>query len=276
MAEQLNTTDKPQMGSSLEDKTAVVTSATRGIGLACAKTLASHGAKVYMAVRRMEETQLICDQCQKDGLNMRPVYFDATKRETYDSMVEEVAAHSGKIDILVNNFGIGKPREDLDLVTGSQEAFFEILNLNLGSVYRLSKLVIPHMIRNGGGSIINISSIGGLIPDVTRLGYGVSKAAVNNITQQTAIQFARSNIRCNVVLPGLIATDAAMQNMPQAFLDSFLSHVPLGRIGKPEDIAQAVLFLAGDASSYITGHILDVAGGYGLGTPQYAEYMRRG
>lgn len=259
----------------LHAKTALVTSSTKGIGLACALKLAEHGAHVFMAVRRVEDTQRVCDSHRADGLRMTPVYFDATEADSYAPMVDTVIQQAGKIDILVNNFGIGQPSEDLDLVGGSETTFFKILNLNLGSVYRISKLVIPHMLAGGGGSIVNISSIGGLIPDVTRIGYGVSKAAVNNITQQIALQYARDNIRCNAVLPGLTATDAAIQNMPDAFRESFLSHVPLRRIGKPEDIANAVLFFAEDASSYITGHILDVAGGYGLGTPQYAEWARQ-
>ncbi len=258
----------------LEDKTALITSATKGIGLACAIKLAENGAEVYLAVRRVKATEEICSKYKGIGYKMKPVYFDAAKTETYKTMVEETAAQAGGIDILVNNFGMGKPAEDLDLVNGSEEAFFDILNLNLGSVYRITKLVVPYMLKRQGGSIVNISSIGGLIPDVTRIGYGVSKAAINNITQQIAIQFARSNIRCNAVLPGLTATDAAMDNMPKEFLESFLSHVPLNRMATPEDIANAVMFFAGKESAYITGHILDVAGGYGIATPQYGEIMR--
>lgn len=259
----------------LKQKAALVTSASRGIGLACALKLAENGASVFMAVRSVENTQSICDSHQARGLRMTPVYFDAMVPDSYDAMVDAVVRQAGKIDILVNNFGIGRPREDLDLVGGSEDAFFEIMNLNLGSVYRISKRVIPHMAASGGGSIVNISSIGGLIPDTVRIGYGVSKAAINNITKQIALQYARDNIRCNAVLPGLTATDAAIQNMPKEYFASFLSHVPLNRIGTPEDIANAVLFFAGDASAYITGHILDVAGGYGLGTPQYAEWNGR-
>lgn len=260
----------------LYGKTALVTSATRGIGLACALKLAENGARVFMAARSVESARNVCDAQRAEGLQMSPVYFDATVLDSYASMVNTVVEQAGRLDILVNNFGIGRPGEDFDLVGGSESAFFEILHLNLGSVYRVSKLVIPHMRKSGGGSIINISSIGGLIPDVTRIGYGVSKAAVNNITRQTALQYGRDHIRCNAVLPGLTATDAVSRHMPEAFKESFLSHVPLGRIGKPEDVANAVLFFAEDASAYITGHILDVAGGYGLGTPQYAEWIRAG
>lgn len=257
----------------MENKIAVVTSASRGIGLACAVKLAQEGAHVFLAVRRVEDTVEICAPYREAGLSMTPVYFDATIPETYQAAVDRILEQAGRIDILVNNFGIGRPQQDLDLVGGSQEAFFEILELNLGSVYRLSKLVIPHMA--SGSSVVNISSIGGMIPDVTRIGYGVSKSAVNNLTQQIALQYAHLGIRCNAVLPGLTATDAAMKHMPQTFLDSFLSHVPLGRIGTPEDIAEAVCFLSGTGAGYITGHLLDVAGGYGLGTPQYSEFSRK-
>lgn len=258
----------------LENQVALVTAATKGIGLACALELAENGAIVYMGVRRIEATQEICDQYKSQGFKMFPIYFDAYKSETYKAIVEEIIAKEGRLDILVNNFGVGKPETDLDLVKGSEEAFLELFKLNVGTVYGISKAAVPHMMKQGKGSIINISSIGGAIPDVTRIGYGVSKAAVNNITQQIAMQYARANIRCNAVLPGLTATDAALNNMPQSFIDSFLSHVPLNRMGKPEDIANAVLFFASDDSSYITGNIMEVAGGYGLGTPQYGDIMR--
>ncbi|WP_167956831.1 7alpha-hydroxysteroid dehydrogenase [Anaerosporobacter faecicola] len=255
------------------NKIALITSASKGIGLACAVKLAKSGATVYMGVRRVEDTKEICSQYCKDGLKMIPIYFDAKDKSTYNSMVEEVVKSEDHIDILVNNFGIGSPKDDLDLVDGSTDAFFDIIDLNLGSVYRITKLVVPHMKKNGG-SIVNISSIGGIIPDIHRIGYGVSKAAINNITLQIAMQYARDNIRCNAVLPGLTATDAAIKNMPQTFIDSFLSHVPLNRMGTPDDIANAVMFFASDDSSYITGHLLDVAGGYGIGTPQYADNIR--
>lgn len=259
----------------LKDKTALVTASTKGIGLACALKLAENGAAVAMGVRRVDAAQEICAHYQASGYNMFPVFFDALQPESYASMVEAAAQKTGHIDILINNFGAGKPAEDFDLINGSEAAFFDILHLNLGSVYCISKLVIPYMLRQGGGSIVNISSVGGIFPDVIRIGYGVSKAAVNNITQQIALQYARNHIRCNAVLPGLTATDAALKNMPDDFIRSFLSHVPLGRIGSPEDIANAVLFLASDDASYITGHLLDVAGGYGTGTPQYADTIRQ-
>lgn len=257
----------------LVNKVALVTSASKGIGLACALKLAEHGATVYMGVRRVNDAQQLCDQYKQNHHHLFPVYFEATKHASYGTMVQEAAKLTGAIDILVNNFGIGKPDQDLDLLNGSSQAFFDLLDLNLGSVYRISKLVLPHMLKQGG-SIVNISSVGSIIPDVSRTGYGVSKAAINNLTQQIAMQYAKHHVRCNAVLPGLTATDAALKNMPQSFIQSFLSHVPLNRMATPEDIANAVLFFASEDSSYITGHILDVAGGYGIGSPQYAEVIK--
>lgn len=253
----------------LKGKTALVTSAGRGIGLACARRLAEEGAAVFLAVRRMEEAQALCDEGRGAGLEMTPVYFEASDEGSYASMVEEAVRRTGRLDVLVNNFGVGRPAEDLDVVSGSEEAFLALLRLNAGSVYRASKLAIPQMIQGGGGSIVNVSSIGGMIPDVSRVGYGTSKAAIGHLTRQIAVQYGRQGVRCNAVLPGLTATDAALRNMPETFTTAFLRHVPLGRMGTPEDVAAAVAFLAGDESSYITGHLLDIAGGYGI-TPAFS------
>lgn len=259
----------------LNNKVALVTSATRGIGLAAAVKLAKDGATVYMGVRRLEVTQEICDKYAEEGLVMKPVFFDAFDMDSYKTMVETVVNEAGKIDILVNNYGGGLPDKDFDLVNTDEDAFFKIIEMNVGSVFRISKLVVPYMLENKGGSIVNISSISGTVPDISRIGYGVSKSAVNNITQQIAMQYARYNIRCNAVLPGMTATDAVKNSMSEEFQKSFLSHVPLNRMGTPEDIANAVAFFASDDSSYITGNIMEVSGGYHLGTPQYADFVGR-
>ncbi|HBG0411818.1 TPA: SDR family oxidoreductase, partial [Clostridioides difficile] len=148
---------------------------------------------------------------------------------------------------------------------------FDTVNTNLKSVYLPCKAAIPHMIKNGKGSIVNISSIGSVLPDLSRIAYCVSKAAINSLTQNIATQYAKDNVRCNAVLPGLIATKAALDNMSPEFIKEFLKHVPLNRIGEPDDIAKAVLFYASDDSSFITGDLLEVAGGFGLPTPQFAD-----
>ena len=163
--------------------------------------------------------------------------------------------------------------KDLDLINTEEEYFFNTIKANVGTVFSISKNAIPHMIENGGGSIINISSIGGVVPDISRIAYGVSKSAINNITKQMAMQYARYGIRVNAVLPGMTTTEAVSANMPEEFQKSFLSHVPLNRMGTPEDIANAVCFFASDLSSYLTGDIMEVSGGYALGTPQYSEFV---
>jgi NAD(P)-dependent dehydrogenase (short-subunit alcohol dehydrogenase family) len=220
----------------LQNKVALVTSATRGIGFASALKLAQEGATVYLGVRRMEDTQEICNNYPE--LKMIPVYFNAYEEDTYKTMVDTVIEKEGKLDILVNNFGTSTPSKDFDLLKTEEEYFFNTIKANIGTVYSISKNAIPHMIENGGGSIVNISSIGGAVPDVNRIAYGVSKSGVNNLTQQMAMQYARYGIRVNAVLPGLTATDAAINNMPEEFRKSFLSHVPLNRMGTPEDIAK--------------------------------------
>lgn len=258
----------------LENKIALVTSGTRGIGLQCVKTLAENGAIVYIGARRLEAAQEICNDLAKSDLKAKAVYFDAKKEETYKTMVEEVIKDAGKVDILVNNYGATDAKRDRDLVSGDVDAFFDAVNGNLKSVYLPCKYVVPNMIENGGGSIINISSIGSILPDLGRIGYCVSKAGVNSLTENIAVQYARNNIRCNAVLPGLIATDAALNNMSQEFIDEFLKHVPLNRFGQPKDIAEAVLFLASEESSFITGEILSVAGGFGKPSPLYGNSVK--
>lgn len=201
------------------------------------------------------------------------VYFDTYKKESCTNMIEEIVKNEGKIDILVNNFGSTNVKVDLDVVNGDSDEFINIISNNLRSVYLPSKAAIPVMVKNGGGSIVNISSIGSVIPDLSRVAYCVSKAAINSLTQNIAVQYGRSNIRCNAVLPGMTLAKALKDNMPKEFLESFLRHVPLNRAAVPEDIAKAVLYYASDDSSYVTGMIHEVAGGFGLGTPQYAEMM---
>ena len=153
----------------LDKKIALVTSSTRGIGLACSKKLAENGAKVYLAVRRLDAGKEVANDIIKNGGDADVVYFDATKEETFTSMIEDVIKKENRIDILVNNFGTTNTNKDFDLVNGDTEAFFNIVNENLKSVYLPSKATVKQMIKTGGGSIINISSVGGIFPDMSRL-----------------------------------------------------------------------------------------------------------
>lgn len=139
------------------------------------------------------------------------------------------------------------------------------------SVFAASKEAVKYMAKQGGGSIINISSVGGLVPDISQVAYGTSKAAINYLTKLIAVHEAKNNIRCNAVLPGMTATDAVEKNLTGEFRELFLRHIPFGRMGKPEEIAAAAVYFASDESAYTTGQILTVSGGFGLATPLYGD-----
>ena len=250
----------------LQDKVVLVTASTRGIGLACVKRCAKEGARVYMAARNVERAQEIANTLN----GVKCVYNDAMKPETFTSMVEDVVKDAGRIDMLVNNFGTSNPGKDLDFAHTDPQVFLDTVNLNLRSVFMASQAASKHM-ANHGGSIINISSVGGLVPDISQVAYGTSKAAINYLTKLIAVQEAKHNIRCNAVLPGMTATEAVEKNLTEEFRNLFLRHIPLGRIGLPEEIAEAVCYFASDASAYTTGQILTVSGGFGMATPVYAD-----
>lgn len=256
----------------LEGKVAVVSASTKGIGKESAKTLAAQGALVYLAARNQGLARQVIEEIEKDGGHAKFTYFDASKPETFSSMILEPADQEGHVDILVNNYGATEVASDKNLLNGDTDKFFQIIKKDLESVYIPCKTVIPFMIENGGGAIVNISSIGSVVPDLSRIAYTTAKAAINSLTRNIAEQYGMYHIRCNAVLPGMIATQALMNNMSQDFIESFLRHVPAGRVGTPEDIAKAVLYFASDLSTYVTGALLEVAGGYALGTPQYAEF----
>lgn len=255
----------------LNNKTILVTASTRGIGLAIARKCAKEGAAVYMAARNPERAQAEADRLNADGCRVKCVYNDATKPETFVTMVEDVIKDAGRIDVLVNNFGTSNPGRDLDFAHTDADVFLDTVNLNLRSVYMASQAAAKHMAAQKGGSIINISSVGGLVPDISQVAYGTSKAAINYLTKLIAVHEARNNIRCNAVLPGMTATDAVEKNLTEDFRNLFLRNIPLSRMGLPEEIAAAVVYLASDESAYTTGQILTVAGGFGLATPVYGD-----
>ena len=256
----------------LKDKVILVTASTRGIGLAIVKKCAAQGAQVYMAARDMKRAQEIADTLH----HVKCVYNDATKPETFATMVEDVVNDVGRIDVLVNNFGTSNPGKDLDFANTEPEIFLDTVKLNLRSVFMASQAAARHMAKHGGGSIINISSVGGLVPDISQVAYGTSKAAINYLTKLIAVQEARNHIRCNAVLPGMTATEAVEKHLSENFRDLFLRHIPLGRMGLPEEIAEAVCYFASDASAYTTGQILTVSGGFGLATPVYGDLASKG
>lgn len=255
----------------LKNKVVLITASTRGIGLACVKQCAREGASVYMAARNVERAREIADELNAEGGNVNCVWCDATKPESFSSMVDETVKAAGRVDVLVNNFGTSDPGKDLDFAHTDPDVFLNTVTLNLRSVFLGSQAAAKYMAETGGGSIVNISSVGGKVPDISQVAYGTSKAAINYLTRLIAVQEAKNHIRCNAVLPGMTATEAVEQKLSDAFRSLFLRHIPLGRMGLPEEIAAAVVYFAGDESAYTTGQILTVSGGFGLATPVYGD-----
>lgn len=257
----------------LEGKVVLITASTRGIGLACVERFAREGAKVYMGARNLERAQGVADRLNAEGCKVDIVYNDATEKESYQTMVDEVVAKEGRIDVLVNNFGTSNPKKDLDIKETEYETFIKTVDINLASVFLTSQAVIPHMAKNGGGSIINISSVGGICPDISQIAYGTSKAAINYLTKIIATHAARDNVRCNAVLPGMTATDAVSDNLSDDFKEFFLKHTPIKRMATPEEIAGTVLYFASDDGAFTTGQVVDVSGGFGMPTPVYGDMI---
>ena len=259
----------------LKDKVVLITASTRGIGLACVKACAKEGASVYMAARNLERAQKIVNALSEEGFQVKCVFNDATKPESFASMVDDVVKDAGRVDVLVNNFGTSNRQKDLDFAHTDAEVFLDTVTLNLRSVFLASQAAVQSMQKTGRGSIINISSVGGLIPDVSQVAYGTTKAAINYLTKLIAVHEAKNGIRCNAVLPGMTATDAVEKHLTEEFRSLFLRHIPLGRMGVPEEIAAAVVYFASDESAYTTGQIMAVSGGFGLATPVYSDLSKK-
>lgn len=257
----------------LQDKVVIITASTRGIGFAAVKACAAEGAIVYMAARNLERAQKSADELNQQGHRVHVVYNDADKPESHATMIEQVIKEQGRVDVLVNNFGYTDVSVDFDVLNTDFKDIMTIIEKNLASVYLTSQAVVKTMAENGGGSIINISSIGGQLADIARTGYCLAKKSVNYLTECMALQFGRQNIRVNAVCPGQTATDAVMNNMSEDFQNFFNRHTPLNRMGQPEEMAQTIVYLASDGAAYTTGQIIAVSGGFGLGTPLYADMI---
>lgn len=261
----------------LANKVVLVTASTRGIGLAIVKACAAEGAIVYMAARSEERARAVIDALTAQGQTVRYVFNDATQPESFSTMIDEVVAKEGRLDVLVNNFGTSDVRQDRQISNTDVDYFTETLNINVNSVFRASQRAIMQMReQEKGGSIINISSIGGQVPDISQIAYGTSKAAINYLTKLIAVQEARNGIRCNAVLPGMTATDAVQNALSDEFKALFLKNTPTGRMATPEEIAGAVVYFASDDAAFTSGQILAVAGGFGLATPVYGDLVGAG
>ena len=242
----------------LNGKVAVVTGGTRCIGFATVKKFLENGAKVVLlgskkesVDKAIEELKAINENYEIDG-----AWPCLTDLSSVKECFSEIVNKYGKIDILVNNAGMSAMDKIYDY---KEEDFKKIIDLNVNAVFNCSHAVVSYMKENGGGVILNTSSMVSIYGQPSGCGYPASKFAVNGLTKSLARELGKDNIRVNAVAPGVTLTDM-MKNVPDSVIEPIIKGIPLGRIGTPEDIANAFLFLASDMASYITGVVLSVDG----------------
>lgn len=246
----------------LHGKVVVVTGAAAGIGHATAMRFSLEGCRVAA----WDVAQ--CGHWPQDWLTLQVDVADAA---AVDAAAKEVAHRFGRIDVLVNNAGIlrdgqlVKCRDGTVLSRMTDEDFGRVLDVNLKGVFHCTRAVVPHMIRHGGGVVLNAASVVALYGNFGQTNYIASKAGVIGMTRVWAREFGRYNIRVNAVAPGLVETDI-LKNMPERVLEEMKRRTPLGRLGKPEEIAEAYVWLASSAASFITGAVISVDGGIVTGT----------
>ncbi|MBI5086882.1 MAG: SDR family oxidoreductase [Acidobacteria bacterium] len=240
----------------LKSKIVIVTGAAAGIGKATADAFAAEGAVVVK-----------WDVSPGEGIEQ----VDVTNAENVNAAAAAAIARHGRIDVLVNNAGIVRDAQIVKWKDGavaavmSDEIFDAVVNVNLKGVFHCARAVIPHMIAAGGGVILNASSVVGLYGNFGQTNYTATKAGVIAMTKSWARELGRYNIRVNAVAPGFIATEI-LSAMPPKIMDAMIGHTPLGRMGKPEDIAATYVWLASDAASFIHGTVISVDGGLVVGT----------
>lgn len=245
----------------LKDKVAIVTGSSRGIGRGIARSLAKEGAIAIINSRSLDRAEVVAEEILEEGGQAFPIAADVTDRKAVETMVEEVAKRFKRIDILVNNAGITfiRPSEDL-----TEEEWDRAVATDLKAYFLCSQAVGKTMIKNGGGRIINITSILAERALPQRLAYCVSKAGANMLTMVLALEWARYNIRVNAVMPGFVATELVPKDIDKRIFDreAIIKKNPLQRLARVEDVGDAAVFLASQESDYITGTCLRVDGGW--------------
>ena len=245
----------------LSGRVALVTGASQGIGRACALKLAQSGAAVALVARGQEKLQTLTDEVAAAGGKAVVFPLDVGDEEQIKSTFKAVITQLGKIDILVNNAGITRDQLLMRMKRADWDA---VLNTNLTSAYLCTQQAIGSMLKRRWGRIINITSIFGQMGQAGQANYAASKAGLIGLTMAIAREVGSRNITCNAVAPGFIET-AMTSGLADDFKQNAVKMIPLGRVGTPEDVANAVAFLASEEASYITGHVLNVNGGMLMG-----------
>jgi 3-oxoacyl-[acyl-carrier protein] reductase len=256
--------------SGLSNKVVIVTGAAAGIG----RTTAVRFARERCRIAAWDVNELPPDSQRELEKESGEAIFrktDVTDSKDVEEGLREITGKWGRIDVLINNAGITRDSQLVKWTDGalassmSDEAYEAVLSVNLKGVFHCARAVVPHMIRAGGGVILNASSIVGLYGNFGQTNYAAAKAGVIAFTKTWSRELGKHNIRVNAIAPGFIATDL-IRTIPEKVMQNMVAHTPLGRMGKPEDVAEAYVWLASDAASFITGTVLSVDGGLVLGT----------
>ena len=242
----------------LEGKTVIITGASRGIGRGIAEVFAKQGANIAFTYRSSDEkAKALEDELSANGCKVKGYKSDASNFEAAQQLAVDVLEEFGSIDVLVNNAGITK---DGLLMRMSENDFDSVMDINMKSVFNMTKAVLRPMLKQRKGSIINMSSVVGVKGNAGQANYSASKAAINGFTKSTALELGSRNIRCNSIAPGFIETEMT-DALGEEQIQEWRNSIPLKRGGTTEDIANSALFLASDMSAYVTGQVLHVCGG---------------
>jgi len=242
----------------LEGKNIIITGASRGIGTGIAQLFSRHGANIAFTYRSSEESAKTLEkELSENGFKAKGYKSDASDFEAAQKLADDVIKDFGSIDVLVNNAGVTK---DGLLMRMTEEDFDSVMNINMKSVFNMTKAVLRPMLKAKAGSIINMSSVVGLKGNAGQANYSASKAAINGFTKSTALELGSRNIRCNSIAPGFIETEMT-EALGEETVKAWREQIPLKRGGTPEDIANTTLFLASDLSAYVTGQVINVCGG---------------
>jgi len=242
----------------LEGKTVIITGASRGIGKGIAEVFAKQGANIAFTYRSSDEkAKALEDELSANGCKVKGYKSDASNFEAAQQLAVDVLEEFGSIDVLVNNAGITK---DGLLMRMSENDFDSVMDINMKSVFNMTKAVLRPMLKQRKGSIINMSSVVGVKGNAGQANYSASKAAINGFTKSTALELGSRNIRCNSIAPGFIETEMT-DALGGEQIQEWRNSIPLKRGGTTEDIANSALFLASDMSAYVTGQVLHVCGG---------------